>query len=192
MIAPLPLHGVGAGEAGENVMAWCPPMKRPSGREAGSLVAIAAATTAVTFAFMQIEGPAPGAREVYQSPAWAVALHLATVVPALALGLVILLRRKGGAVHRRLGAFWMAMMVTTAIVSFWIRGDSGAFSGIHLFSVGTLVAVPMALWRARARDIRAHRQIMVSLYIGLLVAGAFALEPDRAAGQFLWRVLAGG
>jgi uncharacterized membrane protein len=83
------------------------------------------------------------------------------------------------------------MMVTTAIASFWIRGESGAFSGIHLFSVGTLVAVPMAIWRARVRDIRAHQQIVTSLYIGLLVAGAFALEPNRLAGHFVWGFLPG-
>jgi uncharacterized membrane protein len=146
----------------------------------------------VTFAFMQIEGPAPAAGGEYESPSWAVALHLATVVPAVALGPLILFRRKGDAMHRRIGFFWMSMMVMTAIASFWIRGESGAFSGIHLFSIGALVAVPMAIWRARAGDIRAHRQIMTSLYVGLLVAGAFALEPSRAAGRFLWALLPGG
>jgi uncharacterized membrane protein len=151
-----------------------------------SLAVTAAVTTAVTFAFMQIEAPAPVAGGEYRNPSWAVALHLATVVPAVALGPFILVRRKGDAMHRRVGFLWMAMMVTTAIASFWIRGESGAFSGIHLFSIGALVAVPMAIWRARAGDIRAHRQIMTSLYVGLLVAGAFALEPDRAMGRFVW------
>jgi uncharacterized membrane protein len=149
-------------------------------------------TTAVTLAFMQIEGPAPGAGAPYESPSWAVAVHLGTVLPALVLGLVILIRRKGGGMHRRLGFIWMAMMVTTAISSFWIRNESGAFSGIHLFSIGTLIAVPMAIWRARVRDIRTHQQIMVSLYIGLIVAGVFALEPSRVAGQFLRQLLPGG
>lgn len=177
-------------EREQSNMAWCPPIKLPSGAESRSLVTIAAVTTAVTLAFMQIEGPVAGGH--YQSPSWAIALHLATVLPALVLGLVILTRRKGGAMHRRLGSIWMGMMVTTAIASFWIRGESGAFSGIHLFSIGTLIAVPMAIWRARVRDIRAHQQIMTSLYIGLIVAGAFALEPDRVAGQFVWRLLSGG
>lgn len=169
-----------------------PPAKWPSGTEWRSLATIAAVTAAVTLTFMQIEGPAPVAGENYHSPSWAVALHLATVLPALVLGPVILTRRKGGAMHRRLGAVWMGMMVTTAVASFWIRGESGAFSGIHLFSIGTLIAVPMAIWRARVRDIRAHQQIMVSLYVGLIVAGTFALEPNRVAGQFVWRLLPGG
>ena len=173
-------------------MALCWPIKRAWGIELRSLAAIAAVTTAVTLAFMQIEGPAPVAGGNYQSPSWAIAVHLATILPALLLGLVILTRRKGGATHRRLGSVWLSLMVTTAIATFWIRGESGAFSGIHLFSIGTLVAVPMAIWRARVRDIRAHRQIMVSLYMGLIVAGVFALEPNRIAGQFVWRLLPGG
>lgn len=155
------------------------------------LAIVAAATTGVTLALMQIEGPAAATGEIYRSPPWAVAVHLGTVLPALVLGLAILIRRKGGATHRRLGFVWMGLMVATAVASFWIRGANGAFSGIHLFSIGALVAVPMAIWRARVRDIRAHRQIMVSLYIGLIVAGGFALDPNRIGGHFLWRTIAG-
>jgi uncharacterized membrane protein len=152
---------------------------------------IALVTVAVTLTLMQIEGLAPASGGGYEAPSWAIALHLGTVLPALVLGPIILLRRKGGAMHRRLGTIWMGMMVTTAVASFWIRGESGAFSGIHLFSVGTLIAVPMAIWRARVRDIGTHQQIVTSLYIGLLVAGAFALKPSRLAGHFVWRVLGG-
>lgn len=176
----------------EDDVAFDRSIKLPSVSGMRSIAGIAAATILVTLAFMQIEGPAPATGGNYQSPSWAIAIHLGTVVPALVLGLIILSRRKGGAIHRRLGFIWMGMMVATAIVSFWIRSESGAFSGIHLFSIGTLIAVPMAIWRARVRDIRAHRQIMISLYVGLIVAGAFALEPDRVAGRFIWRLLPGG
>jgi uncharacterized membrane protein len=163
--------------------------KRSTGTDLPSLAIIAGVTTAVTLMLMQIEGPTSLAGGAYQTPPWAVSLHVGTVLTAVVLGLFLLARRKGGAVHRRLGIIWMGMMVTTAVASFWIRGDSGAFSGIHLFSVGTLVAVPMAIWRARVRDIRAHRQIMISLYVGLIVAGVFALSPNRVGGQFLWQLL---
>jgi uncharacterized membrane protein len=166
-------------------------LKRGAGTDLPSIAAIALVTTAVTGGFMQIEGPAPVVGRIYHSPPLAVAIHLATVLPALVLGLVVLARRKGGKMHRRLGAVWMGLMVTTAVASFWIRGESGAFSGIHLFSVGTLIAVPMAIWRIRVKDVPAHRQIMVSLYIGLVVAGLFALDPDRVGGEFVWRSLAG-
>lgn len=173
-------------------MASGEPIKVPRRTHLGSVATIAVVTTAVTLALMQIEGPVPTAGEAYHSPLWAIALHLGTVLPAVLLGPVILFRRKGGATHRRLGFIWIGMMVTTAIAGFWIRNESGAFSGIHLFSIGTLIAVPMAIWRARALDIRAHRQIMISLYIGLIVAGAFALEPDRAAGRFVSQFLPSG
>ena len=45
-----------------------------------------------------------------------VMLHLATVVPALLLGPVVLLRRKGDATHRMLGRIWAVLMLVTAIL----------------------------------------------------------------------------
>jgi uncharacterized membrane protein len=165
--------------------------KRADGTGLRWATAVAAATVAVTVAFMQIEAPAPATGGSYRTPTWAIAIHLGTVLPSLVLGPVILARRKGGTMHRRLGFIWMSMMVITAVASFWIRPGSGAFSGIHLFSVGTLMAVPIAIWRARAGDIQAHRQIATSLYIGLIVAGVFAVDPDRVAGRFLWQFLPG-
>lgn len=169
-------------------MAW-KPAKRIWGTDVRLLAVIAAGTTAITFAVMQIEGPNLTDGGSYRSPTWAVALHLATVLPALVLGLVVLVRRKGGLNHRILGSVWMGMMVATAIVTFWVRGENGAFSGIHLFSIGTLIAVPMAIWRVRVGDIRAHQQIMVSLYVGLIVAGLFALDPNRLGGAFVRQML---
>ncbi len=167
-------------------MAFCPPIKRVWGFDPRVLITIAGVTVGVTLLLMQVRtAPAPHTA-TYQTPDWAVSLHLLTVLPSLVLGLIILGRRKGGTTHRLLGAVWMAMMVTTAVVTFWIRDESGALSGIHLFSVGTLIAVPMAIWRIRMRDVRAHQQIMVSLYIGLVVAGLFALDPERVAGRFLF------
>ena len=167
-------------------MMFCPPIKRVWGFDPRVLVTIVLSTVGVTLLLMQLRTAATPHTASYETPGWAVAIHLATVLPSLLLGAVILMRRKGGAVHRSLGAVWMAMMVTTSIVSFWIRDESGSLSGIHLFSIGTLVAVPMSLWRIRMGDVRAHRQIMVSLYIGLVVAGLFALDPSRVAGRFLF------
>jgi uncharacterized membrane protein len=170
-------------------MALFKPAKRIWGTDVRVLAAVAVATTAVTVAFMQIEGPNLTEVGSYHSPTWAVAIHLATVLPALVLGLIVLMRRKGGMNHRVLGSIWMGMMVTTAVVTFWVRGENGAFSGIHLFSIGTLIAVPIAIWRVRVGDIRAHQQIMVSLYVGLIVAGVFALDPNRLGGTFVRQLL---
>lgn len=169
-------------------MAYCPP-QRIWGLKTSAIAGIVLATVAATVLLMQMQPPAHLAADQYRTPAWAIILHVGTVLPALALGAVVLARRKGDRRHRLLGRVWMATMIVTAITSFWIRGPSGGLSGIHLFSIGTLIAIPVALWRIRQRDVQAHQQIMVSLYIGLIVAGTFALAPDRMAGRFLIELL---
>ena len=167
-------------------MAYCPTAPRIWGFSLPVLATVLGTTIGATVLLIHIGPISAPAATAYRTPGWATALHLATVLPALVLGLVVLARRKGDMLHRLLGRIWMLLMVATALTSFWIRGPEGTLSGIHLFSVGTLVAVPISLWRIRRGDVRAHRQIMVSLYIGLLVAGAFALAPDRVAGRFVW------
>ena len=151
------------------------------------IFSVTAATIFVTLGLMQITpGAAPAMGGGYRSPVWAVYLHLATVLPALALGAVILWRRKGGRIHRVLGRIWIGLMITTSISSFWIRGAGGNFSGIHVFSVAALIAIPIALWRIRVRDVRGHQRILTSLYIGLIVAGSFALDQDRVLGRLFF------
>ena len=167
-------------------MNLCPTVPRLWGFSLPVVLTILGTTIGATLLLINTGPVSPAAAETYRTPGWAVALHLASVLPALVLGLALLFRRKGDVVHRLLGRIWMALMITTALASFWIRGPEGSLSGIHLFSIGTLIAVPMAWWRIRAGDVRAHRQILVSLYLGLLVAGAFALAPDRVAGRWLW------
>lgn len=150
------------------------------------ILVITVATTLVTLLLMQV--PAydihPGSN--YVTPEWALPLHLGTVLPALPLGAYLLWRKKGGALHRRLGGVWFGMITTTAVASFWIRGAHGGLSGIHLFSLATLIALPIAFWRIRAKDVRGHQIIMISLYIGLVVAGGFSLAPDRVIGRYLF------
>ena len=125
--------------------------------------------------------PATGGR-----PAMTVALiiHVGTVLPALPLGAYILLRRKGGALHRMLGRIWAGLMVTTAISSFWLQ-EAGHLSFIHIFSVVTLISVPLAVFWIRRGDVARHRRAMTNAYIGLVVAGLFAFAPGRLLGTML-------
>lgn len=119
-------------------------------------------------------------------PGWVVALHLLCVVPAVPLGAVVVLRRKGDALHKRLGRLWGGLMLGAALSSFGLTGlAGGTLSPIHLLSVLTLVTLPLAVFNARRGRIAAHRRAMVILYGSLLGAGAFAFLPVRILGQWL-------
>ena len=119
-------------------------------------------------------------------------LHLATVVPAFAIGTWLLVRRKGSPCHRALGRVYLVLMGVTALVSLGMPARVGPqwlghWGLIHLFSVLTLYIAPRAYLAARRGQIRAHRSHMVGLYVGgLLVAGAFAFFPGRLLHGWLW------
>ncbi len=124
----------------------------------------------------------------YRTPAWAVQLHLATVIPALPLGAWLFWRPvKSDAAHRIGGRVWALLMIVTAIDSFWIRTVTGGIGPIHLFSVLTLVQLPRAIWFARNGQIDRHLTTMRGVYFGLLAAGFFAMAPGRT----LWMLVFG-
>ncbi|KQN35530.1 hypothetical protein ASG37_14370 [Sphingomonas sp. Leaf407] len=118
---------------------------------------------------------APGAHDV------AVAIHLMSVLPAIPLGLYVLLTRKGGARHRLLGRVWMGLMVSTALSALFIRQlNHGGFSWIHIFVPVTLLAAWAAIAAARAGRIAKHRNRLIGMYIGaLVIPGMFAFAPGR-------------
>lgn len=113
-----------------------------------------------------------------------VTIHLATVIPAIPLGGYVLWRRKGDALHKLLGRIWAALMMITAIAALFIgrpgTGIAGTgFSFIHIFSVMTLVSIPIAIWAIRRGDVRGHESAIRGVYIGLVVAGLFSFIPGR-------------
>jgi uncharacterized membrane protein len=151
-------------------------------------MAVLALTTAATLGLwglsLMIERP-----EGWRAPAGAdVALyiHLFTAVPAVPLGAFVLWWTKGGRIHRILGRAWGAMMMVTALSTFWLQSLSGGFSFIHLFALLTLVSIPLAVWNARRGNIRAHRSAMRGVYAGLIAAGLLALVPGRTLGTLLF------
>jgi uncharacterized membrane protein len=114
-------------------------------------------------------------------------LHLATVLTPLMLTPVQLLRRRGDGLHRMLGWVWAVLMFATAAVSFGIRGEDGSFSLIHIFSVITVITVPLMVFAARNHRVAAHRRAVLSIITGaLLIAGYFTLIPGRLLGGWLW------
>src|SRR5438270_13777329 len=94
--------------------------------------------------------------------------HTAVAILALAVGSAIVLTRKGTARHRAAGRAWVVLMTIVAATSFAITGlNPGHFSWIHLLSIITLIALPLAVWRRRRGDIRGHATAMIAILIGL-------------------------
>jgi uncharacterized membrane protein len=113
-------------------------------------------------------------------------IHVGAALAALVLGIAVFLRRKGTFAHRMLGRAWVGLMLLTAISTYWIR-SSGSFSWIHGLSMITLIALAFAVHFAVAGNIRRHQGIMQGVFFGgLIIAGAFALLPQRLLGHALW------
>ena len=111
-----------------------------------------------------------------------IVFHLAFALAALALGSVVLVRRKGTASHKVLGRIWASLMAAVALSSFWIfeirHGVGPSF--VHLLSVWTLISLACAVYFIRRGNVRAHQGVMIGTFLGLAGAGAGALMPGRA------------
>ena len=113
-------------------------------------------------------------------------VHLSAILPAIPLGAVMLWRRKGDRLHRRLGRIWAALMVVAAVASFGLHSVMGHLGPIHILSAITLVGIPRAIWDARRGNVARHRRTMTIIYTSLIVAGYFTLIPTRLLGHFLF------
>ncbi len=114
-----------------------------------------------------------------------VAFHIVVALAAVGLGAVMFVRPKGTYGYRVLGRIWVACLGATALGSFWIKRD-GNFSWIHLLSLWTLFGLAMAVREIRRANVPRHRAWMVGLYVGLVMAGAFTLLPNRYLGQLVF------
>ncbi|HEX8262153.1 MAG TPA: hypothetical protein VF547_04700 [Allosphingosinicella sp.] len=114
--------------------------------------------------------------------------HISTIVLATLLTPVMLLRRRGDRLHRRLGWVWVTSMALTAVLTFWIRGiNQGSLSLIHVLSAWTLVQVPLIVWTARNHHHRRHRNSVRGMVSGaLIIAGIFTFPFDRLLGRWLF------
>src|SRR3954451_19033690 len=117
-----------------------------------------------------------------------IALHALGATFSLAVGALVMLRRKkGDLAHRRLGRIWMVAMYWTAGSSFGIRAlHPGHLSWIHGLSAWTIVSLTIALWAARTHRVGLHRSFAAGSYFGLCGAGIAAMAfPVRLAPQLL-------
>lgn len=114
-----------------------------------------------------------------------ISYHLATILPAFAIGTYLMVRRKGDRLHRTLGKSYLLLLLVTALITLTMPAQVGPrlfdhFGFIHVFSVLALYLVPTALIAARRGAISVHRKKMIGLYVGgLVIAGAFAFMPGR-------------
>lgn len=114
--------------------------------------------------------------------------HILTILVALVLTPVMLLRPRGDRPHRALGWVWAAALFLTALISFWVREiNPGGFSLIHLLSLLTIVQVPLIVLYARRHDWKRHRAAVRGMVTGaLLVAGFFTFPFGRMLGAWLF------
>ena len=115
-------------------------------------------------------------------------LHLGTMVVALALKPVMLLRPRGDGLHRRLGWVWVAAMILTAFLSLLIANPHlNRFSYIHILSVWVLIQTPIIAYAARNHNIKRHRRGVRAMVTGaLLIAGFFTFPFNRMLGAWLF------
>ena len=114
--------------------------------------------------------------------------HILTILVALVLTPVMLLRPRGDAPHRALGWVWAIALFLTAALSFFVRTiNPGGFSFIHLLSLLTIVQVPLIVRYARRHDWKRHRTAVRGMVTGaLLVAGFFTFPFGRLMGTWLF------
>ena len=144
---------------------------------AGALLMLAAVLTALVRGYTEWNMVPP--------VVWA---HLATIIIALGLTPVMLLRKRGDARHRMLGWIWTSAMALTAAISLGIKMiNHGQFSLIHLLSLFTLVQVPIIVITARKHQVKRHRRGVRAMVTGaLLIAGFFTFPFGRLMGSWLF------
>ena len=115
-----------------------------------------------------------------------IAAHAIGATVALMLGAyVVLRRRKGDRLHRRLGMIWVGTMYWVALSSFGIQELSpGHFTWIHGLSLWTIVSLTVAVWAAMNHRVALHRQFVVGSYLGVVGAGLASMAfPVRLIPQ---------
>jgi uncharacterized membrane protein len=159
----------------------------------GSLIAVAIVAFALSRGRARM-GPiapprhAPRLDLIATAPA-AVQIHLAAVMIALVIGIMLLVGVKGARRHRALGWTWVLAMATAAVSSLFIRVvNHGQFSLIHLVSGWVILALPVAVAAARRHKVYLHARLMTGLFVGgLILAGLMAFTP----GRLMWRLVFG-
>lgn len=119
-------------------------------------------------------------------------LHLATVLPAFALGTLLLLSKKGTRLHKAMGRTYLVLMLATAGIALSLPAQLGPtllehFGPIHALCFVVGFSVPRGWLAARRGDIKTHRMVMTQLYfLGLVLSGLFTLTPGRLIHSWIF------
>ena len=120
----------------------------------------------------------------------AVIVHLVVAVGALIVGPIALWLRKGSWWHRAVGYSWITLMAAAALSSTFIRDfkipNVFGYTAIHSLTVATFLGIGLGIWHISRRNVLRHRRVMQLTYGAALLAGAFALLPERYLGGLLW------
>ncbi len=102
-------------------------------------------------------------------------VHALLGIAALILGLVVVLRRKGTRVHRRIGQAYLLSMIFLNVTGLMIYDLYGRFGPFHVAAAISLATVgagfaPVYLRRPRTGWMAVHGIFMGWSYVGLLAA----------------------
>lgn len=120
------------------------------------------------------------------------AFHLFVAIVALIAGTVVILRRKGTRVHRRIGwvyAVAMLLLNGSALMIYRLTGSFGPFHVAAIISLVTVAAGVLTAVRRRPGWIEQHYYWMTYSYVGLLAATASEIGTRVPNAPFWWVVV---
>ena len=121
-------------------------------------------------------------------------IHTGLALIALASGLFVFRKVKGGPLHRKIGWIYAASMIglnATALMIYDLFGYFGPFHWMALFSLATVLAALVPAIRRKPADgwIEVHAQFMSWSYVGLLAATAAEIFTRVPGLDFWWAVI---
>lgn len=119
--------------------------------------------------------------DAFTETSFVIQVHWVAALMALVFGIAMLVRKKGTASHKMIGRTFIALMLATALTSFFIREiNRGNFSWIHIFIPVTLFASWEAIHYIRKGNVKRHKRAVYGLFFGaLLIPGLFTFVPGR-------------
>jgi uncharacterized membrane protein len=108
----------------------------------------------------------------------AVQIHILAALIAIVLGFYQFLGRKGSFPHRLVGWFWVMLLGSICISSFFISGSAfiGPISIFHALSVYTLWSLFMGVKAARQHAVADHKSYMSWIFgLSILLSAVIAI-----------------